>query len=105
MMLTAPLKALEARRTYPKTNWEIMYMTTKPLSVVPFVTVSIIAPNNMMEAVVTLPHFRPILSPMNPRKHMPRIMPSLIESKALSSAIKIALASAHLLCPLTNIVG
>ena len=41
-------------------------MTVKPLVVVPFVQVSMMAPKVIMLAVVTLPHLRPILSPMIP---------------------------------------
>ena len=41
-------------------------MTVKPLVLTPKVQVSIMAPRSMILAVVTLPHLRPILSPITP---------------------------------------
>ena len=66
----------EGRAAHPKTNCEIMYMTVKPLLVAPFITVSMTAPTIMMQAVVMEPLLRPILSPMAPSRHMPRMMPA-----------------------------
>ena len=51
-------------------------MTVKPLLVAPFITVSMTAPTIMMQAVVMEPLLRPILSPMAPSRHMPRMMPA-----------------------------
>ena len=41
-------------------------MTVKPLVLTPKVQVSIMAPRSIILAVVTLPHLRPILSPITP---------------------------------------
>ena len=62
--------------THPKTSWEIMHITVKPLGLAPFWTVSMMAPSSMMLAVVMEPRLRPIQSPIAPRKHMPRMMPA-----------------------------
>ena len=53
-----------------------MYMTVKPLLLVPFINVSMTAPTIMMLAVVMEPLLRPILSPIAPSRHMPRMMPA-----------------------------
>ena len=69
-------RTCKGKAAHPKTNCEIMYMTVKPLLVAPFITVSMTAPTIMMQAVVMEPLLRPILSPMAPSRHMPRIMPA-----------------------------
>lgn len=51
---------------HPKTSWEMRYMTVKPLVFTPKVQVSMMAPSSIRQAVVTLPHLRPILSPITP---------------------------------------
>ena len=66
----------EGTAAHPKTNCEIMYMMVKPLLVAPFMTVSMTAPMIMMQAVVMEPLLRPILSPMAPSRHIPRMMPA-----------------------------
>ena len=58
----------------------------KPLGVTPSVAVSMAAPSSMMLAVVTLPHLRPMLSPMTPRRTMPQMICSARRPSSTSLA-------------------